>query len=526
VTASRDTETGIPALADSGRRIAAGSLAGWVQAGVGIAVSLLQVRFVLEFLPRELSGVWFLFLALAGYVALFDLGISPTLSREISFALGSGATEPEARSRVADLVATAWRAFGAIGLGVLGLSLAAGLWYLSTVAPPERIAEVRSAWIVFAIGATLNVYGNAALAAITGLGAVATERLIRAASQALFLTLTYLALSSGVGIQGLAGAWLAQAVVLTAAGWLSLRRLAPWLRGARKVPAGMIRSVMGPSLKWAATAFGSVLILETDNLVIARTMGTGAIPPYEVVAKLAFATMYLSAIVLSSSIPFLSRAFASGEMDQLRSMTLRNVRLGMGSMLIMGAWLLVYARPLIALWVGPSNFVGQPVVAVFVVMLILEAHHRFLATTSLAMGDLVFHWLALGAGVLNIVLTLLLVRRLGLLGVALGSMLAQLTTNNWLVPRYTLRRLGLPLGRYLATVLVPLLLVFGVAAGIGALARGPLEGLPLLAELALGMLLTGGAGVGALTLLVLSPAERRTALAGVRGLAPHRWPAA
>ena len=495
------------------QRILSGVVAGWLQAIVAVVVSVVQVRLIFHYLPLDLTGVWFLFLTLAGYVALFDLGISPTLSREISFSLGSGRSESEIRQRIADLVSASLRIFAAISAGVLIVSLFGGLWFLPYLVPPAHLRDVREAWMVFAFGAAANVFGNAAYAGLVGLGNIGTERTIRTAVQVLYITMLYVALAQGGGMAAMAAVWVAHGVLLAAAGWLALRRSCPWLSELRGTSVGTFRAVASPSAKWAMTAFGSVLILDTDNVIIAKTLGTAAIPPYELIAKIATVSMYLASLISTSSAPFVSVAHARGDAEGIRRIALRNVRLGMGLMVVISAWVLVYAEPFVHLWVGPGQFVGTPVVAVFVVLIGLEAHHRLHATVSMAVGRLVFHWWALGAGVLNIALTLLLVGRYGLLGVALGSMIAQLLTNNWFVPYYTLRTLGLSIRDYCATVCVPLVVLLAVALASAAAVRvGTPTTLPLVLQLALGLATTMAASLTAFWMFLLDAGERAALL--------------
>jgi O-antigen/teichoic acid export membrane protein len=491
------------------RRIAAGVLAGWLNAAVGVVVSLVQVRLVFRALPLELTGVWFLFLTLAGYVALFDLGIGPTLSREISFALGGAAGERETRQRVADLVGTAGRFFAWISSAVLAVSLPAGLWFLSLVAPPAHLREVQVAWCVFVVGAALNVFGNAAFAGLVGLGSVGAERGVRTAVQVLYLGFLYVALSSGTGMLGLSVAFVANGAVLTFAGWIALRRELPWLGEHRARRSGMLRAIMAPSAKWALTAFGSLLILDTDNVIIARAMGPAAIPSYSLIAKLAGMSVYLAGLLAISSAPFVSVAHARGDDEAIRDIALRNVRVGMGFMAVASAWTIVFAGPFVDLWVGPGHFVGTAIVAVFVTMMFLEAHHRFHATIAMSMGHVVFHWWALGAGVLNLALTLALVRTHGLLGVALGSMIAQMLTNNWYVPAYTLRLLRLPAGAYLGAVGLPVVAVLAAALLSALAARSLLpDTIHPIARLAAGGLAAVAGGGGVFWLVLLEPEER------------------
>ena len=80
-----------------------------------------------------------------------------------------------------------------------------------------------------------------------------------------------------------------------------------------------------------------------------------------------------------------------------------------------------------------------------------------------------FLWSALLAGVLNLVISVWMGRRFGLIGVALGTMLAQVFTNNWYAPYYTLRLYRIRFVEHLRGVVAPAcgLLVVTLGAGLG-----------------------------------------------------------
>jgi O-antigen/teichoic acid export membrane protein len=280
----------------------------------------------------------------------------------------------------------------------------------------------------------------------------------------------------------------------------------------------LARQITLPSLKYAATNFGAVLILGTDNLLIALALGTAAIPGYEAVARLVNTAMLVSLFAVTSSSPFVSNAYAAGDTGGVVRILLRNARLCMALMLTIVACLGVYGEQIVGLWLGPGRFVGYPVLIVFLVILTLEAHHVIHATVIMATGRVVFHWLALGAGLLSVSLSIALVRHLGLLGVVLGTLLAQVITNNWYVPYYTLRALGLSPVTYLLKVVAPLVLTFALMCATALFVRVTLgQALPPALLVVLGSGVTGLVGAIAIFLLVLEPPERRWLL---------RWPVA
>ena len=437
-----------------------------MQTATNILVALVQIKLILATLPPTQAGAWFLFASLGGYITFFDLGISPTLSREIAFDIGKSG---DPRQDVATLVRTAKAIFAVLALAVLFLGAGAGSVYLRAVTPTPALHAVLLGWVIYAVGAAANLYGGANFAALYGLGAISVERWIRSAVAVAGLVAVLLALNAGFGLIGLCSVWLAQGVILYLAGRIALQRRFPWLKETPVQPdLNRAKRLALPSAKWALTSLGAILILNTDNVVIAAILGPGRIADYAVIAKVANVAITLAVYVATASTPFVSRAYAAGDLDAVRLLVQRNVRFSLGLMITLAAVLATFGDRLIGLWVGPAHFAGFAVLIPFLVMLTLETHHVVLATVVMATGHIVFYKVALIAAPVSILLAIVLGHRYGLPGVAASTMIAQLLTNNWYVPWYSLRTLNIPARPYLTQIIAPAvaLTLFALATGL------------------------------------------------------------
>lgn len=503
------------------RRIFHGILSGFGLTFVTIVVAFVQLRLVLEFLPKPIAGVWLLFLSLGAYVAFFDLGISPTLSREISFILGRDAADAESRKRIADLLATCFRTFQIIAALVFVAGLAGGGVFLSGVAPAASVRAVWLAWTIFLLGASLNIIGGAAYAALYGLGDVATERSARAFTQLLGLAMSYVALALGFGLIGMALAWVIQNLLARGIALHVLHKKHPWLRHEQgKAVLATFKRLAGPSLRWAATGLGAILILQTDNVIIAAVLGPNDIPSYEAIAKIAMTLMTLSLYIVTSSSPFVSKAFAAGDFAAMNGLVLRNVRCSMGAMVFLAAFMAAFGDHVIDLWLGSGNFVGFAVTWTLLAMVLLETHHVSLATATMATGRIAFAWAALGAGLLNITITLVLVHYWGLWGVALGTLIAQLLTNNWYAPYVSLRHFNIAFQTYARIVLLPIIIMLLVAGGLAFGLRTITQGYASYLALPAALVLYTALSAIAFNFLILNSGEREVLAASLK---QHTW---
>jgi O-antigen/teichoic acid export membrane protein len=500
------------------RHIARGAVASIVFTSTSVIVAFVQLRLIVHFLPPDLAGLWLLFLTVGSYVTFFDLGISPTVGREMSFAIGAkDADEQDRTRRIAELLTTVWRVLRvlAVGAGFVSIAVGEALILSSHHYRPNHTVQVT--WAIFGFGASLNLIGSASLAGLYGLGRVATEKLIRSLSLAVGLALTAATLMLNWGILGLAIAWLIQGALAGGLGWYYLHRALPEIFDRSFSPNWMLaKKLVSPSLKFALIQLGAIFILQSANPLIAIMLGTSAIPPYEALSKIAATLMTLALLIVNSSSPYFSMSYAAGEFDNLRQLLERNLQLGVGLIIILGAFVAIQGDRIAAVWLGPSKFAGFLVLWVLLFMVLLEVHHVIFATAVMAAGQIVFVWAALISGALNIILALSLVGRFGLLGIALAIALAQLVTNNWYVPYVAVRFFKISIPHLARRVWLPLffLLVAEMATDI-LIRRLPWLSGDGIARLTVSFVASTSLGVFLWVCLVLQTGERTQILSWI-----------
>lgn len=447
-----------------GRRIASGIMSGAGYTAISIIVNFLLLRIILEYLSQELSGVWLLYITIGGYIAFFDLGISPTMSREIGFVLGNKELDQNSRNqKIADILATCVKIFKYLSVVVFIIGGLLGGLFLTHVASDAKQNEIIISWTIYCLGAAFNLYGGAWFASLYGLGHVATERIIKSFTLLLNLVLSILALHQGFGLIGLATVWTVQGIIARFIGLLYLKKYNPFLRYLKGIASREIfKKLALPSIKWATAGLGAILILQTDNLIIASSVGAEAIPKYEGVAKIITAIGTLSSLIISSSTPYITQSYSKNDLRRVITIMLNNSRYIMSFIVFLVSYLAIFGDVIIEAWLGPGMFVGYDILWTLLIMMTLEINHMVFASSTMATGRLVFHWIAIIAGVLNLVFSLILVRFLGLWGVALGTLLAQVITNNWYAPYYSLKLFKVSLSNYWNNTLklVLLLLLF------------------------------------------------------------------
>jgi O-antigen/teichoic acid export membrane protein len=486
-----------------------GAMGGAVLTAVSVAASFVQFRLIVDALPQSEVGLWFLFLSVGGYLLFFDLGVSPTLGREISFCSGDLAVDEQIRNeKIGTLIRTCLGAFSGLALIVIVAGSLAGWAYLSTVTSPSMIVTVRNAWAIFVLGTSITIIGEVWLSALYGMGRVGTEKLVRSIGPILWLFFTILVLRLHLGISGLAFAWLLQTLAVRALALLALNNLNPVALRSGRFDFELISRLAVPSMKYAGTMLGGILILQTDNLVIASVLGTSEIPGYQAVAKLVTLMMSLSMMLVVSSVPFLSKAHARQDVIEIKQILHQNLRISLSIMATVGCFFAIFADRIISMWIGPDHFVGFGVIWILIAVMFLEGHHAAMAAATMSTGKLPFVIPALIAGALNIIASVLLAKRFGLLGVAAGTLCAQLLTNNWFVPLYTMRQFNINLYEHARTVLLPISKLLALLIALGFLLRVFTNSLADIPSLLLSGTILSTFGFAAFSIFLLSPGER------------------
>jgi O-antigen/teichoic acid export membrane protein len=498
------------------RRIFFGAAAAWFSRGLTILLGLVLMPVLFRTLGKEELGLWLLLGQSAAVLGILDFGFGVTLTRRIAFAKGKSGSHPgallseESSSEIADLVSTGLFLYRLLALVAFAVSLGLGFIYLHSIEIETiSVSTVWFAWAVLCLSQALTVWATPWTCLIQGVGHVGWDAIIASFTGALSLIAQIVVALCGGGILALAitaaiGALLQRSTILTIARWKQPDLFA--LRGRWR--QDLFRE-MAP-LAWRAwlTALGSALILYTDQFVIASREGTTELPAYRAAWVLMHNLTIVAVTFATASGVFVSQLWQDGDRSQIHRLLDRNLRFAWLVMSAGAAVLLFAGKSVFDLWLGPGNFIGYPILIAFLVIEALEAQTYVIGTTSRATGDEPFAWSFLTAGLLKLFLSIVLAKVYGLLGIALGTLVALTLTNHWYVPLRGLARLEYPTFAWIRHTILPCFLWFGgmcaALLGVGQLTTNT----PAWVHLCVAALTTSLLFCVALWTLVLEPAQR------------------
>ncbi len=200
-------------------------------------------------------------------------------------------------------------------------------------------------------------------------------------------------------------------------------------------------------------------------------VGSVAVTLYEGPARLVALIVQLTGFGNTALLPFASQLEATRRSETLTALLLRASRYVSAFVAPLALLLAVLARPLLVGWLGPAFGAAElPTVLLTglqVLLVSLSVGHTIVVATGKLPGRLP---VILGIVTLNLVLSVALVRRWGMTGVALGTVVAS-AIDYPLHLRYLARHAGLRYDAFLREVVLPVYPLLVLPAGVAVAAR-------------------------------------------------------
>jgi O-antigen/teichoic acid export membrane protein len=501
-----------PPPVDVPRAIRLGVWSGYLNLGVTWVIQLLMVPLLLGHLGSETYGLYAAVTSVVGYFSLLTFGSSLTVPRYVADHAARG--EGEALSRFVSTYLVLYLGVALVGLAA-GLAAAPLVRQLLTV-PPRLADAVVPAWRLVVGGWALGLAAGLLQSLLTGLGEIHLANLAASGRTVLNLTFASAVLWSGGRLNALLEGFLV-AALLSGAGLFALVRLThPEIHISPVLARWAVMRRSGrPAAYYFLMQFAALVVMGTDNIVISVFLGVGSVTAYAVAFQLyamAVAALWSGVDVL---LPFFARWGAQRDADRLRASFLNATKYAMAGTVLAAILLAGFGRQVIALWVGPSLVVAWRVLLVFSAMLLIATP---IHSAALVLAGLGRHRApAIGGGIeaaINLGLSILLVRTLGVFGVALATLVAGAATNGWVAPGAACRELGIRVTAYLRATVAPSLLPAVLAACVAWIAAAPRSG--GLVATAGGVLLTAAAFTATFWIIGLTLEERRAILSLAR----------
>src|SRR5438270_7905784 len=420
----------------------------WIALGANVVVGIFLSPYILHRLGDEAFGIWVLIFSVTGYYGLFDLGIRSSIVRYVAKYSATG--EHEELNR---LINTAIFSYTMIGVLAFLVTLA-GAMHLTSIfrISPGFLNTARVLFLMvgsaLAVGFPLGVFGGI----LQGLQRFYLVNLTSTLSTLLRCLFIVITLRRGGGLLSVALVTVSMPVLAALVNATHALRLLPLRFALRYVDRASLRRIANYSGATFVIMLSWRLRFKTDAMVIGTFLSSAAITYFTVGSRL---VDYAGEVVtgLAQIIdPMSSHSEATGDIQRLRKIFVAGNRACAFIILPIAAALAILGKSIIEVWVGHRYIATS-----YPVLLVLLVPSTFMLAQA-ASGRTLFgmakhHTLAavtLLEGIANLVLSIILVRRFGVLGDAVGTAIPLTFTTLFFLPRHLCRVLNLKIRTHLS----------------------------------------------------------------------------
>ncbi|MEN3338954.1 MAG: hypothetical protein V7647_2630 [Acidobacteriota bacterium] len=483
------------------------------------AIGLVLLPFNISHLGRAAYGLWALTTSVTWFFGVLDLGYGSALVKFI-------AEYRAKRDRAAlnEIVSTVGIVFA--GLGVLCFGVMAVLaWRVGSLFNIDP-GQVRTAQLLLLIvGAYLSLRFPLSIfgAVVNGFQRYYLNNIVSISTSVVVAAVNVAVLSRGHGLVTMVASTTAVRMFTLVLFALNAYRAFPGLRvRASLFRQSRLREVTGFSVYMFVLDCAAKLNYSSDTMVIGAMLDTTAIAVWTVGQRLSGLAQQLTGQLNDALFPSVVDSHAGDRQDRLQLILLHGTKLSLALAAPLCLGLIAVAGPLIQSWVGPQ-FSGGVVPAEILLLIVVIR----ISTGSVNLilkgtgGHRLLTYTNAGTAIVNVVLSIALVRPLGLLGVALGTLIPVSASAVFVLYPAACRRVGLPLYRPFAEAIWPAMWPALIMTGLLWFGRGLPPGRLIGVALHLSV---GGLVYAALFLTFSIRAdERRFYWTKLRSLVARQW---
>ncbi len=425
----------------------------WGSYGFSIVVTFFIAPYVVRHLGDTEYGVWSLVISLTGYLGLLDLGVRGAVTRYVARFHTQG-NHKESN----DVASAAMAIF--VTAGILAVTVSAILAILvipHMKVPPQYLVTAKIVLVITGVSVAASLINGVYGGVLVGLQRFDLTNIIEVVNTGLRAVAIVVALHGGYKIVALALIQLFFTLTRLGAGAVMAHRLYPELR-VRLWTADRerLRLIFSFSVFSFLLHVSSSLIYATDSIVIGAYLPVTAITFYVIGGNLVEYARALVSGISQTMTPLASSIEARQDKHRLQELVLMSSRSGTMVAVPIALTFVLRGGTFIGLWMGHryAELSGH-------VLWILALTIFFWAGNSPTAGIMLglskhkpIVPILLAEGLANLALSILWVKKMGILGVAWGTAVPNLMANLIFWPWYVQRTLGIRPLRYIISAWV------------------------------------------------------------------------
>ncbi len=440
------------------------AMTSWLNFAVTIITGLLMVPLMIRYLGDSLYGVWIFLNSIFMYLNIMHFGMGSSIVKYVSEA--KGRNDNEEQNNVVNVIffSYTWIAVTIFFVFLFLVLLAPGLFSREDIRTMDL--QIISIILVFnlCVSLPLSSFGGV----IMGYQRFDIVNLINTVNTLARFLLIWIFLRKGAGVITIAAITLISSLSEGLLTYIYSKKLFPAFRFAyRYLTRDNLRKILAFSGFSFISNIMDNLIYQTDYIVIGIFSTSSDVVNFSIPNRF---VQYFRTIALqffNVLIPTVSELEARNETEKIREITVQSIKYSYVFCFLIGTILLFFGDEMTEIWVG-----GKYVWTIGILIALTISH---IVTIPLNIYRIVLWGLAkikvptiltTLEGLTNVILSVILIKSMGIMGVALGTAIAQIVFKGIVLPIYSVRQLRIEIDGQIMNIVFRLIIV---AAAGGAL---------------------------------------------------------
>jgi O-antigen/teichoic acid export membrane protein len=402
----------------------------YIETGTNIISKIILVPILIKVMGQTSYGVWVTAFSLLAYLSLFSFGGDSGLVQRISLYLGEGNNR-----KIKEAVVSMFYFFLTIASILIIIVLFSGNSIISFLFSKNRdlIGDFTPVFVILFANyllSFLNIIFNQIIVAYkkqyisNGFRCLQNIMLVGFILFCYFrnLSITYIALS-----------YLVSRLITM------IFLFIPAYRFVRVIPFNIkyfsverLKDVLPISFYFFLIQIAVMVVYNTDNIIIAKFLGASFVTAYAIAFKVGIYFKIIYFNIITNFVPFLATEYGKGNKEYLIKMWTALNNTIIYFFLPAGLFLLLQGQFIISKWVGPENFIGNKIYYTAMAFIFMQI---IISPNGMLLGSIGKNkkqsYCSIIEAAFNLILSIILVNVMGLFGVILATVIAELFTSFW-----------------------------------------------------------------------------------------------
>lgn len=419
-----------------------------------IIIAFIMSPFLVSTLGDTKYGIWVIAVSFTGYMNLMDLGISSAVNKYVSEYNGK-----QDQKKINSIISTSMVLFCVMSLIIILLSPLMADFVVSLINIDESLVNVVHLLIIivsFDIG--IFVVGGLYKGIFGGYQQYAVINYIQIASAVYKAILFYLFLSNGYDLISMGLISISANLLAIFLFYIVLKKMHPSVRLEIKLFSASSRSKILNYSKYTFIAMlANQIIFYSDAFVIGFFMSAAAVTYYSIPWTLAEYTKKISHAISQTYAPAVSEKEATGDLTNIKDLYVSGIKYMIIISNLLSVGMIVLGGAFIGIWMGSKykELCEQVLIILFISQYIQGPQQISYSVLKGLAKQKSYSYMSMAVSIINLILSIILVQKWGIVGVALGAAIPQVLFHGIFVPWVTLKTLNLTAWSYLKQTYLP-----------------------------------------------------------------------